>query len=278
MNISKQLSIIIIGDDMENKKFIIVIVVLSILLAAALGFIGYDKFLKKEDESIKTVINDNEIDLNVFYKVRDTMKSLDNAFNDSSNKYFGFIYGNKNVMIEKLDPKIALYASLFGEIKRTNEVQLISGGKAKLNMQNMFGKYVKYKASNVEWDENSQIPYDKENDTYTHQLPIVKDLKTPEYFASEISTAMREGEIVVKRKSYYVEYETDEANTKRIKALIYTNQDKRKLVTTMNLKNGAINQKEVIAKYSSKLNTYVYTFKEYNGNDYVLYSIEKVRK
>ena len=142
----------------------------------------------------------------------------------------------------------------------------------------MFGKYVEYKASNVEWDENSQIPYDKENDTYTHQLPIVKDLKTPEYFASEISTAMREGEIVVKRKSYYVEYETDEANTKRIKALIYTNQDKRKLVTTMNLKNGAINQKEVIAKYSSKLNTYVYTFKEYNGNDYVLYSIEKVRK
>ena len=92
MNISKQLSIIIIGDDMENKKFIIAIVVLSILLAAALGFIGYDKFLKKEDESIKTVINDNEIDLNVFYKVRDTLKSLDNAFNDSSNKYFGFIY------------------------------------------------------------------------------------------------------------------------------------------------------------------------------------------
>lgn len=278
MNISKQLSIIIIGDDMENKKFIIAIVVLSILLAAALGFIGYDKFLKKEDESIKTVINDNEIDLNVFYKVRDTMKSLDNAFNDSSNKYFGFIYGNKNVMIEKLDPKIALYASLFSEIKRTNEVQLISGGKAKLNMQNMFGKYVEYKASNVEWDENSHIPYNKENDTYTHQLPIVKDLKTPEYFASEISTAMREGEIVVKRKSYYVEYETDEANTKRIKALIYTNQDKQKLVTTMNLKNGAINQKEVIAKYSSKLNTYIYTFKEYNGNDYVLYSIEKVRK
>ena len=70
MNIFKQLSIIIIGDDMENKKFIVAIVILSILLLAALGFIGYDKFLKKDDETIKTVINDAEIDLNVFYKVR----------------------------------------------------------------------------------------------------------------------------------------------------------------------------------------------------------------
>lgn len=278
MNISKQLSIIIIGDDMENKKFIVAIVILSILLVAALGFIGYDKFLKKEDETIKTVIDNKEIDLNVFYKVRDVLNNLDTAFNDTSNKYFGYIYGDKNVMIEKLDPKVALYASIYGDINRTNAVQYISGNRVKSNMQNMFGKYVEYQAENITWDDASYIPYDKDNDYYTHQLPIVNDLKQPEFFANEISTALGENEIIVKRKSYYVEYETDEAGTKRIKALIYTNQDKKQLVTTMNLKNGVLNQKEVIAKYSSKLNTYTYTFKEYNDTDYVLYSIEKERK
>lgn len=278
MNIFKQLSIIIIGDDMENKKFIVAIVILSILLLAALGFIGYDKFLKKNDETIKTVINDAEMDLNVFYKVRDTLNNLDNAFNDTSNKYFGYIYGNKNVMIEKLDPKVALYAAIYGDIKRTNAPQLITGAKVKSNLQNMFGKYVEYKASNIEWDQNSYIPYDKDNDFYTHQLPVVNDLKLPRYFASEVSTVIKEEEIVVKRKSYYVEYETDEAGTKRIKASIYTDKDKKKIVATMNLKNGAINDKEVMARYSSKLNTYLYTFKENSNKDYVLYSIEKVRK
>ena len=127
---------------MENKKFIVAIVILSILLVAALGFIGYDKFLKNDDDSVKTVINDMEIDLNVFYKVRDTLNNLDNAFNDTSNKYFGYIYGNKNVMIEKLDPKVALYAAIYGDIKRTNAPQLITGAKVKSNLQNMFAKYL----------------------------------------------------------------------------------------------------------------------------------------
>ena len=278
MNISQQLSIIIIGDDMENKKFIVAIVILSILLLAALGFIGYDKFLKKDDETIKTVINDMEIDLNVFYKVRDTLNNLDNAFNDSSNKYFGYIYSDKNIMIEKLDTKVALYASMFEDIQRTGAAQYIPGSKVKANMQKMFGKYVEYKPENVDWDEASHIPFDKENDNFAHQLPVVNTLALPEFISTEISTALTETEIIVKRKSYYVEYEMDETATKRIKALIYTNKDKKQLVTTMNLKNGSINESEVIAKYSSKLTTYVYTFKEYNNTDYVLYSIEKERK
>ena len=67
MNISLQLSIIIIGDDMENKKFIVAIVILSILLLAALGFIGYDKFLKKDDESEIADLALNII-LNVIYR------------------------------------------------------------------------------------------------------------------------------------------------------------------------------------------------------------------
>lgn len=263
---------------MENKKFIVAIVILSILLLAALGFIGYDKFLKKEDETIKTVINDMEIDLNVFYKVRDVLNNLDTAFNDNSNKYFGYIYSDRNIMIEKLDTKVALYASMYQDIERTNNAQYIQAGKVKSNLQSMFGKYVDYKPENVDWDEASYIPYSKENDNFAHQLPIVNKITQPEFISTEVSTAIAEGEIIVKRKTFYVEYETDETATKRIKALIYTNKDKKQLVTTMNLKNGTLNKNEVIAKYSSKLNTYVYTFKEYNNTDYVLYSIEKVRK
>ncbi len=263
---------------MENKKYIVAIVILSVLLVAALGFIGFDLFLKKEDEAIKTKINDSEIDLNVFYQVRDTLNKLDNAFNDSTNKYFGYIYGKKNVMIEKLDPKVALYISVYNDIERTNVPQVIFGSKVKSNMQKMFGKYVEYKANDVDWDGEVKIPYDKDGDFYIHQLPAISSLKQPSYFSSEVSTVIGEDEIIVKRKSYYVEYETDEAGTKRIKALIYTDKDKKKLVTTMNLKNGAINDKEVMAKHSSKLNTYVYTFKEYNNTEYVLYSIEKVKR
>ena len=68
---------------MENKKFVVAIVILSLLLLAAVGFIGYDKFLKKQDESIKTVIDGNELDLNVFHKIGDVLNNLDNAFNDT---------------------------------------------------------------------------------------------------------------------------------------------------------------------------------------------------
>ena len=263
---------------MENKKFIIAIVVLSILLAASIGFIGYDKFFKKQDESIKTVINGMEIDLNVFHKIGDILNNLDTAFNDSTNKYFGFIYGNRNVMIEKIDPKIAAYASMYKEIRKTGTNQNISSNLVKNNLNNMFGKYVTYKPDSIDWTEGAQILYDKDKEVYSHQLQFVNPIKNPSYFTAEISTAIGHEEVIIKRKSYYVEYELDASGTNRTKASVYTDKDKKTLITTMSLKNGAINEKEIIAKYSSKLNTYVYTFKEYNDIDYVLYSIEKVRK
>ena len=263
---------------MENRKFIIAIVVLSILLVISLGFIGYDKFLKKPDESIKTVVDGMEIDLNIFHKVGDILQDLDNAFSDSTNKYFGYIYGNNNVMIEKMDPKVAAYASIYKEIRKTGEIQYISSNAVKSNLTNMFGKYVAYKTGAIDWTEESYIPFDKETNLYTQQLPFINPLQEPTYFATEVSTALGESEIIIKRKSYYVEYELDESGINRAKALIYTDKDKKTLITTVNLKNGSINEKEIIAKYSSKLNTYMYTFKEYNNTDYVLYSIEKLRK
>ena len=263
---------------MENKKFVVAIVILSLLLLAAVGFIGYDKFLKKQDESIKTVIDGNELDLNVFHKIGDVLNNLDNAFNDTSSKYFGYIYGNKNVMIEKLDSKIASYASIYSEIRKTGAIQYISSTQVKNNLNNMFGKYVEYKAGAIDWTNETYIPYDKDTNLYSQQLPYINPLKEPRFFASEVSTVIGEREIKIKRKSYYVEYELDESGINRAKALIYTDKDKKTLITTVNSKNGSINEKEIIAKYSSKLNTYMYTFKEYNNTDYVLYSIEKLRK
>lgn len=263
---------------MEYKKFIIAIVVLSVLLLGTTGFIVFDKFIKKQDESIKTVIDGMEVDLNIFHKIGDTLNDLDNAFNDPSNDYFGYIYGNGNVMIEKLDPNIAAYAAIYNEIVKTGTNQVITAALVKNNMNNMFGKYVKYKADPIKWKGEVAIPYNKDLDSYSQQLPFVNPIKDPSFFAAEVSTAIGHEEIIIKRKSYYVEYELDEAGTTRTKALIYTDKSKKNLVTTMSLRNGVINEKEVIAKYSSKLNTYIYTFKEYNDTDYVLYSIEKVRK
>ena len=263
---------------MENKKFIIAIVILSLLLTGTVGFIVYDKFFKKQDETIRTVINGMEIDLNVFHKIGDTLNNLDAAFNDPTNKYFGYIYGDGNVMIEKLEPSVAAYAAIYKEIVKTGTNQVISASLVKSNMNNMFGKYVTYKADAIEWLDGAFMPYDKDTETYSQQLPFINPIKDPSYFAVEISSAIGHDEVIIKRKSYYAEYALDESGTKRVKASIYTDKSKKTLITTMNLKNGVINEKEVISKYGSKLNTYTYTFKEYNDTEYVLYSIEKIIK
>ena len=89
------------------------------------------------------------------------------------------------------------------------------------------------------------------------------------------STSLAEDSIIVKRKVFYVEYLNNASGTDITEAAIFTSSDKKTQVATIPLRNGVLNKKEVISKYSSKLNTYKYTFKQSSDGNYTFYSIEK---
>ena len=54
--------------------------------------------------------------------------------------------------------------------------------------------------------------------------------------------------------------------------------DKSKLIGSISLRNGIISEDEVMAKFSSSLKNYTYTFKVNSDGDYNFYSIEETRR
>ena len=80
-----------------------------------------------------------------------------------------------------------------------------------------------------------------------------------------------------KRKIYYVEYNTVNGDA-ATSAKLYTSKDKSKLIGSISLRNGIISEDEVMAKFSSSLKNYTYTFKVNSDGDYNFYSIEETRK
>ena len=98
-------------------------------------------------------------------------------------------------------------------------------------------------------------------------------------FKQEYSTNDKDTKVVTVQEQagekvvFYVEYNT--SGTETISANIYTDSGKSKNIGTIKLKNGIINLNEIMAKYSSRLNTYKYTFKQSSDGDYYFYSIEK---
>ena len=89
------------------------------------------------------------------------------------------------------------------------------------------------------------------------------------------STSLTEDSIIVKRKGFYVEYLNNASGTDITEAAIFTSNDKKNKIAKIPLRNKKKKKKEVISKYSSKLNTYKYTFKQSSDGNYTFYSIEK---
>lgn len=259
----------------ENKKFIITIVILVFIILGLGSFIYYDKFYKTEkEEKTITTIDNVDIDLNSFYLVGDTLEKFDKAFNDKNSTYFGYIYKDR-LLASKFDQGAALFAALYDNLVGTNTPQLLVGGDVKNNFETIFGKNLTYKADNLNAGQYYNILYDAVTDKYTYIAPTVREVYSPTFMEINQSTSLTEDSIIVKRKVFYVEYLNNASGTDITEAAIFTSSDKKTQVATIPLRNGILNKKEVISKYSSKLNTYKYTFKQASDGNYTFYSIEK---
>ena len=89
---------------MENKKFVVTIVILIIIILGLGGFIALDKFVinKKDDDTI-TQIGDEEINLNAFTHIYNTISTLNKAYNDPKSIYFGYLYSKREITTSNYD-------------------------------------------------------------------------------------------------------------------------------------------------------------------------------
>ena len=99
-----------------------------------------------------------------------------------------------------------------------------------------------------------------------------------QYIAKNMKTELDDDMVKITRRVFFVEYKSSEGSSDITKVDIYTNHNKNKLVGSLNLRNNVLSEEEVLAKFASKLDKYVFTFKQNDKVDeYCFYSIEKVK-
>lgn len=262
---------------MDNKKsFVIIIIIMSIIIIGLGAYVVTDIVKEKEEQEKKTsIINETVIDLNAFYQVSDTLRRFDEAFNPYNSNYLGYIYDNKRIYASKFDSGAAIYASIFSDLIDNGAILNIPEAKIKGNFERIFGKNLGYTITDVQI-KNSDLYvfyYDVGNNRMDYKVAPKTDIYTPGYIAMNIKTILEEDTIKITRKVFYGEYTGE--NEVMTKIVMYKDATKQKKIGELKLKNGAINQAEIIAKYGSKINTYVYTFKHNKDDDYSFYLIEK---
>ena len=261
---------------MENKKYIVTIVILIIVILGLGGFIAIDKLVinKKEDDSI-TKVGDFDINLNVFDHIEDTISTLNKAYNDSNSIYFGYLYSKNEITPDNYDKSAALFAAIYDELAGTNTTQIIPAGIVKSRYEDLFGKKVTYNATTISAGNVYNIIYDKTTDSYSYNFPTTYNSYSPEFVEKTIKTTY-DGELIeISKKVFYVEYVPPAAGQPVTQANVYTSKDKTRLIKTVDLKENVINSDEIIAKYSSKIPTYIYTFKQKSTERYEFHSIKK---
>ncbi len=258
--------------ETDNKKpFIITIIILVIIILALGGFIAFDKLvMNKKEENTLTTIKDVEIDLNAIYQISETLERLDNTFNDVNSNFFGYIYRAKKLEVKKFDKLAALFVAMHDDLIPSNTNQQLIGNQIKNNFESIFGKSLQYEPSNINAGNTYQIIYDQNTNTYSYVLtaPTNPNYQAG-YVSSNIKTTLEEGNVIVERKVFYVEY------TDNTSANIYKSSDKAQLVGKMDLRKGMLDKQEVIGKYGSKINTYIYTFQQNSADNYTLASIAR---
>ena len=257
--------------ETDNKKpFIITIIILIIIILALGGYIAIDKFVlnKKEEENL-TTIKDIDINLNAMYQVSDTLNRLDNTFNDVNSNFFGYIYRAKKLEAKKFDGLAALFLAMHDDLNPANTNQTLIGTKIKDNFESIFGKSLKYTPSSIDAGNTYKIVYDENTTNYSYVLaPIDKNYQAG-YISYTLKTSLQEENIKVERKVFYVEYVNNTS------ANIYKSSDKAQLIGSTDLKKGVLSLQEVIGKYGSRINTYVYTFQQNTVDNYTFASIER---
>lgn len=263
--------------EIYNRKPYVTAIVIFVLISLGLGgYIVYDYFYKKEDKvKVVTMVDDVKINLNTFYQISDTLERFDLAFNNHTSDYFGYIYNEKVIKVKEFDEDAALYSAMIKELVPSNVNQTIVADKVNGNMESMYGIYLKYNNKTLDVNDRVKINYDSNTSTYSYNIPTNTANYSEGYVTKSVKTILKEDAIVVTRKVYYVVYNGTDGNTTR--ASIYKDENKGYKLGEVKVKNGEANEKEVLDKYGTRLNTYDVTFIKNSDEDYTFNKIEKVR-
>ena len=264
----------------EKKTPVALIVILVLIILGLGGYIAIDKLiLSKRHEEVKTimVIDDVNIDLDALYQIGNSLTKFDKAFNDYNSSYFGYLYtGENRILASKFDNGAALFAAMYDDMVGASTAQYLIGGNVKKNFERIFGKNLAYKPGAVNAGKSFNIVYNEGNGNFSYIAPTMSDVYTSKYVIRNIKTELKDDMVMITRRIFFVEYKG--SGTDITAADIYTNHKKTKLIGTLNLRNNILSEEEVFAKYGSRLDKYVFTFKQNNtSDDYCFYSIEKVR-
>lgn len=262
---------------MERKKGSLIIILFLLLISLGLGgYIAYDKLIPKEEEETLTTIDDVSIDLTSFYQISDTLKKLDEAFNDPRTNYFAYLYKPKRLAVKDFDLGAAVYASIRSDFKEANSLLFIPEGIAKSNFTKMFGNNLKYSPSEVNSGEFIKVAYNPSTLAYDYIATLDTNIYPSEYVTISTKTILKDDKVIITRKIVFVEYVMAAGTNTASSVILYKDETKTKKVGELLLKNGKISPKEIISKYGSKLTTFNYTFEQNSGTDYSFKSIEKV--
>ncbi len=263
---------------MEEKKGTIIIIIILLLIIVGLGgYIAYDRLIsKKEDEEILTKIDDVSIDLNAFYQISETLTKLDKAFNDPKSNYFAYIYNQKKLEAKNFDLGAAIYTSIRSDFKEVNMLLSIPEPIAKSNFTRIFGNNLKYEPIQVNSTDYLKIAYNTTTLAYDYIAATDTNIYPSEYMALNAKTTLKGDKVIITRKIVFVDYEIEPGTTLASSINLYKDETKTKKIGELVLKNGKANQREILSKYGSKLNTFNYTFEQNTSTEYSLKLIEKV--
>ena len=238
----------------DNKLYTIIIIILGVMVLGLGGFIAVDKFLlNKEEENMVTTIDDVKIDLNALFQVEDILNILDRAYNYQDSSFFGAIYNAKSIEASQFSKDAAIFTAAREFFIESNTQQVMYEAKIKYNFERIFGKNRTYEAQNVNAG-NYQMIYDQQSGAYVYTAQNTTNGYSPCYLAKNYKVDFLEDGIAVTRKIFYVEYANNSAT-------IYKDASKQNALGILSLKNGGLNLKEVMSKYSSKIKSFKYTFK-----------------
>ncbi len=265
---------------LDKKAPLIIVIILLVIILGLGGYIALDKliFSKQEDSTTSVVsIDDVNIDLNGFYQINDTLSKFDHAFNTNDSDYFGYFSDiDKRLLAKDFNMGAALFVAMHDDLTGTSAGQYVIGGNVKKNFEKIFGKNLAYKPGPVDAGKSYNIQYSASNDNFTYIAPTTKKVYESGYITKSVKTKVEDESVLVTRRSFYVEYQGEAGTVTQAK--IYKNHNKKNLLGTVNLRNNVLSEDEVLAKYGSKVEEYVFTFKQNNStDDYCFFSIERTK-
>lgn len=262
---------------MENKKGIIIGYIVLIFLVILLGgFIVYDKIILKVSEETQQMITigDVEINPNAFYQVNNTLRKLDRAFNYEDSQFYAYVYKNEKLNIKDIEPDAALYAAMRDRMITNTDGKKIPESVVKKDFDEMFGDNLKYTQKEIKAGDNHKIVYDQATG-YAYICNNLIESYTPGIVTINSKTSVENGYVTVTRKVFYVEYTANESGVVTV-ATIYSDYSKKNKLGNVDVSKKGLNPDEVLGKFSSKISTYDFIFKENDKNtNYALYKIQR---